>query len=49
MYGGDCLRIPAALPLIDAGIDFKFARGLSGFHLTGYERQRLGQRPEQAS
>jgi hypothetical protein len=41
MYGSESLRIHAALPLIDAGIDFKCARGLPTGMLTGYERQRL--------
>lgn len=48
MYSGDCLRIPAALPLIDAGIDFKIARGLPSMMLTGYEQHRLNQLREQA-
>jgi len=40
-WSGEAVRIPAALPLIDAGIDFKLARGLSTARLTGYEMQRL--------
>ncbi len=43
LFGGDCIRIPAALPLIDAGIEFKVARGLAMFHLTGYEQDRVRQ------
>jgi hypothetical protein len=46
MYGGDCLQIPAALPLIDAGIDFKLSRGLPRTMFTGYESQRLAEREE---
>ena len=38
---GDILEIPAALPLIDAGIAFKLDRGLSHVHLKGYEMERL--------
>lgn len=41
-----CIEIPAALPLIDAGIDFKRARGLPSASLTGYEVNRLFQRDE---
>ncbi len=47
MYSGDCLHIPAALPLIDAGIEFKRSRGLPTAMLTGYEMQRLAQLREQ--
>lgn len=47
LYSGECLRIPAALPLIDAGIDFKRARGLPTAMLTGYEMERLVQRRAQ--
>ncbi|KAB1929194.1 hypothetical protein [Micromonospora noduli] len=47
MYGGDTLRIPAALPLIDAGIEFKRSRGLPTALLTGYEMQRVNQLREQ--
>lgn len=46
LYGSEVLRLPAAWPLIDAGIDFKLARGLSTGHLTGYEMSRLVQRRE---
>lgn len=46
-YGGECLKMPAALPLIDAGIDFKLARGLPSLRLTGYEQQRLHEREKQ--
>ena len=50
MYGGDCLNIPAALPLIDAGIDFKLARGLSpSVHFSGGEKDRLAQRLQPTS
>jgi hypothetical protein len=47
MYSGDCLHIPAALSLIDAGIEFKLARGLPTFMLTGYEMERFAQIREQ--
>lgn len=43
MYSGDALGIPAALPLIDAGIEFKISRGLPSLRFTGYEMQRLDQ------
>jgi len=43
VFGGDCLTIPAALPLIDAGIEFKLSRGLPGMRFTGYEKERLDQ------
>jgi hypothetical protein len=42
----DVLKIPAALPLIDAAIEFKRARGLPSASLTGYEVDRLFQRDE---
>ncbi len=38
--------LPAALPFIDGGIDFKLSRGLPTASLTGYEMQRLVQRRE---
>ncbi|GIF77863.1 hypothetical protein [Asanoa siamensis] len=41
MYGCECLRIPGALPLIDAGIEFKRSRGLPTAMMTGYEMQRV--------
>jgi hypothetical protein len=44
MYSGEALNIPAAWPLIDAGIEFKRARGLPTAMLTGYESQRLQQK-----
>ena len=47
MFGGEALNIPAALPLIDAGIAFKRSRGLPDLMLTGYESQRLAQRRQQ--
>ncbi len=47
-YSGDALRDPAALPLIDGGIDVKLSRGLSTAALTGYEMKRLAQLREQA-
>jgi len=48
LYGGEALTVPAALPLIDAGIDFKLARGLPTASLTGYEMKRLIQRDADA-
>jgi hypothetical protein len=48
MFSGDALRLPAALPLIDAGIEFKRSRGLPTAMLTGYETQRLAELREQA-
>ena len=48
MYSGEALKIPAALPLIDAGIDFKLSRGLPTAMLTGYEMQRLVELRDQA-
>lgn len=48
LFGGKVLRLPAALPLIDAGIRFKLARGLPpALTLTGYELQRFSQWREQ--
>lgn len=49
MFSGDCLRIPAALPLVDAGIEFKRSRGLPTAMLTGYEMERVAQLREQAA
>jgi hypothetical protein len=44
LFGDRALRLPAAWPLIDAGIEFKLARGLPpAAVLTGYELQRFGQ------
>jgi hypothetical protein len=43
LLGGEALRTPAALPLIDGGIEFKRARGLPNASLTDYEMQRLYQ------
>jgi hypothetical protein len=48
IFGQDALSTPGALPLIDAGLDFKLARGLSTEHLNGHENQRLHQRREQS-
>jgi hypothetical protein len=48
MYGGRALEMPAALPLIDAGLDFKIARGLSDLRFTGYEHERLERRRDAA-
>ncbi|MFG1917502.1 hypothetical protein [Micromonospora sp. NPDC048898] len=47
MYGSDVLGIPAALPLIDGGIEFKRSRGLPTAMLTGYELQRVDQLRQQ--
>ncbi|MEU7588457.1 hypothetical protein AB0A95_19460 [Micromonospora sp. NPDC049230] len=47
MYGGEALGIPAALPLIDGGIEFKRSRGLPTALLTGYEMQRIDQLRQQ--
>ncbi|MEV4135485.1 ATP-binding protein [Dactylosporangium sp. NPDC049742] len=44
ILGGDALRLQAALPLIDAGIEVKRRRGLPAASLTGFERQRLIER-----
>lgn len=44
MFSGEALTIPAAWPLIDAGIEFKRVRGLPTAMLTGYESQRLHQK-----
>ncbi|MFD0580717.1 hypothetical protein [Dactylosporangium darangshiense] len=44
MYSDRALDMPAAWPLIDAGISFKSARGLPMESLSGYELQRLGRR-----
>lgn len=43
MYGREALRMPAALPLIDAGIEFKISRGLPAAMLTGFEMERFHQ------
>ncbi len=47
MYSEDCLAIPAALSLVDAGIEFKLSRGLPPAMLTGYEMQRFLELREQ--
>jgi hypothetical protein len=48
LFGDKALRLPAALPLIDAGIQFKLARGLPpAMTLTGHELQRFSQRVDQ--
>ncbi|MEV6851131.1 hypothetical protein [Actinoplanes sp. NPDC051411] len=41
LFSGDALRIPAALPLIDAGIAMKRERNLPGLAFTGYEWERI--------
>lgn len=42
LFSDKALQLPAALPLIDAGIAFKLARGVPpGMILTGYEMQRF--------
>ena len=41
VFGSDALRIPAALPLIDAAIDYKQAHGAASTELTGYEWERV--------
>jgi len=38
---------PGAVRIMDAGIDFKLARGLTLDHFTGFERDRLEQRVNQ--
>jgi hypothetical protein len=43
-FSGDALTVPAAWPLIDAGITFKRDRGMPMDRLTGYEQQRLADR-----
>lgn len=44
LFGDSALRLPAALPLIDAGIAFKLARSLPpAMILTGYELRRFSQ------
>lgn len=43
LIGREALSTPAAWPLIDAGIEFKRARGLPNMSLTGYEVDRLAQ------
>ncbi|GAA4263580.1 hypothetical protein [Dactylosporangium darangshiense] len=40
----DCLEMPAALPLIDAGLDFKLERGLPPGMFNANEMLRLAQR-----
>jgi len=48
VFGSECLSVPAALPLIDAGIEFKAARGQTQmYHMTGYEQQRIFDRRQQ--
>ena len=47
LFGEKALEMPAALPLIDAGIEFKLARGLPpAAILTGYEKRRFLQWPD---
>ncbi|GHJ48940.1 hypothetical protein Cs7R123_62820 [Catellatospora sp. TT07R-123] len=41
LLSGEGREPPAALALIDAGIEFKLARGLGSFSLTAYENRRL--------
>ena len=41
LFSRKALRLPAAWPLIDAGIEFKRARGLPALSLTGFEQQRM--------
>ena len=41
------LEHPSAVRLMDAGIDFKLARGLAPLHFNGFERSRLEQRVSQ--
>jgi len=44
LFGEAALRLPAALPLIDGGIEFKLARGIPpAMTLTGYELRRFTQ------
>lgn len=44
LFGDKALEMPVALPLIDAGIAFKLARGLPpAYILTGYELRRFSQ------
>jgi len=43
-YGEESLRMPAAAPLVDAGIDFKVARNLPGMMFAPYEQWRLDER-----
>lgn len=43
-YSEQSLRIPGAVLLIDAGIDFKIARSLPGAMFTPYEQRRLAER-----
>lgn len=47
MYGGGAPRIPAASPLIDAGIEFVLSRDLPTAMLTRFEMKRLIQIREQ--
>jgi hypothetical protein len=47
MFGSSCWNIPAALELIDGGIDFKLARNLPPGRFTGYEWRRLSERRTQ--
>jgi hypothetical protein len=48
VFGIDCLSVTAALPLIDAGIEFKAARGRTQmYYMTGYEQQRIADRRSQ--
>jgi hypothetical protein len=44
IFSDEQMDNPDAQALIDAGIDFKLARGLTLVHFTGYERDRLMQR-----
>jgi hypothetical protein len=44
LLGQDGIRRATALPLIDAGIDFKIERGLPGLHFTPYEMRRIAER-----
>lgn len=50
LFGEAALRLPAAQPLIDAGIAFKLARGFPpAYTLTGYELQRFSGWPDSAA
>lgn len=47
LFGEKALRLPAALPLIDAGIQLEAGPGLPPvIALTGYELRRFGQWPD---
>jgi len=49
IFSDGYLAEPASVRIMDAGIDFKLARGLTRIHLTGFEMDRLARRRSEQS